>query len=44
MVDTRGSSKKASRTPKYSVLLPTFNERENLPLIVWLLVETFEKQ
>ena len=24
---------------KYSVLLPTFNERENLPLIVWLLVK-----
>jgi hypothetical protein len=26
------------------VLLPTYNERENIPLIVWLLVETFEKQ
>jgi dolichol-phosphate mannosyltransferase len=25
------------------VLLPTYNERENIPLIVWLLVETFEK-
>jgi dolichol-phosphate mannosyltransferase len=22
---------------KYSVLLPTYNERENLPIIVWLL-------
>jgi len=30
----------ASKT-KYSVLLPTYNERENLPLIVWLLVKTF---
>lgn len=29
---------------KYSVLLPTYNERENIPLIVWLLVETFEEQ
>lgn len=29
---------------KYSVLLPTYNERDNIPLIVWLLVETFEKQ
>lgn len=29
--------------PKYSVLLPTYNERENLPLIVYLLVQTFEK-
>eukprot|EP00736_Rhodelphis_marinus_P013910 Rmarinus@m.2797 len=28
---------------KYSVLLPTYNERENLPFIVWLLVDTFEK-
>ncbi|KJE97287.1 dolichyl-phosphate mannosyltransferase [Capsaspora owczarzaki ATCC 30864] len=27
---------------KYSVLLPTYNERENLPLIVWLLVRAFE--
>ena len=28
----------------YSVLLPTFNERENLPLIVWLIADMFEKQ
>ncbi|TDH72695.1 uncharacterized protein CCR75_006047 [Bremia lactucae] len=26
---------------KYSVLLPTYNERQNLPLIVWLLDRTF---
>ncbi|KAK3605704.1 hypothetical protein CHS0354_013500 [Potamilus streckersoni] len=26
---------------KYSVLLPTYNERENLPIIVWLLVRYF---
>ncbi|KAL1914899.1 uncharacterized protein VTP21DRAFT_7815 [Calcarisporiella thermophila] len=26
---------------KYSVLLPTYNERENLPIIIWLLVKTF---
>jgi len=26
---------------KYSVLLPTYNERENLPIIVWLLVRSF---
>jgi NifB/MoaA-like Fe-S oxidoreductase len=26
---------------KYTVLLPTYNERENLPLIVWLLDKTF---
>ncbi|XP_013405666.1 probable dolichol-phosphate mannosyltransferase [Lingula anatina] len=28
---------------KYSVLLPTYNERDNLPLIVWLLVKYFEE-
>ncbi|EHB02258.1 Dolichol-phosphate mannosyltransferase [Heterocephalus glaber] len=27
----------------YSVLLPTYNERENLPLIVWLLVKSFSE-
>ena len=27
---------------KYSVLLPTYEERENLPLIIWLLVKHFE--
>ncbi|KAF2761437.1 glycosyltransferase family 2 protein [Pseudovirgaria hyperparasitica] len=26
---------------KYSVLLPTYNERKNLPIIVWLLNKTF---
>jgi hypothetical protein len=29
---------------KYSILLPTFNERENLPIIVWLIVQEFEKR
>lgn len=29
---------------KYSVLLPTYNERENIALIVYLLVEMFEKK
>ncbi|XP_043944919.1 dolichol-phosphate mannosyltransferase subunit 1 [Protopterus annectens] len=26
---------------RYSVLLPTYNERDNLPIIVWLLVKCF---
>lgn len=26
---------------KYSVLLPTYNEADNLPIIVWLLVQSF---
>lgn len=29
---------------KYSVLLPTYNERQNLPIIVWLLVQAFNKE
>lgn len=29
---------------KYSVLLPTYNERDNIGIIVWLLVETFEQR
>ncbi|PSC77006.1 dolichol-phosphate mannosyltransferase subunit 1 [Micractinium conductrix] len=37
-----GSSARAR--PRYSVLLPTYNERDNVALIVWLLAETFEKQ
>ncbi|KAJ8870594.1 hypothetical protein PR048_029617 [Dryococelus australis] len=28
---------------KYSILLPTYNERENLPIIVWLLISYMEK-
>ncbi|KAJ1977408.1 dolichol-P-mannose synthesis [Dimargaris verticillata] len=28
-------------TDRYSVLLPTYNERENLPIIVWMLVKVF---
>lgn len=24
---------------KYSILLPTYNERENLPIIVWLIIK-----
>lgn len=25
----------------YSVILPTFNERQNLPIVTWLLNRTF---
>uniref|UniRef100_A0A3B3QQW0 Dolichol-phosphate mannosyltransferase subunit 1 n=1 Tax=Paramormyrops kingsleyae TaxID=1676925 RepID=A0A3B3QQW0_9TELE len=37
----RKTSKSRVSSDKYSVLLPTYNERENLPLIVWLLVKYF---
>jgi len=28
---------------KYSVILPTYNERKNLPIIVWLIAKTFQE-
>ncbi|ELT87327.1 hypothetical protein CAPTEDRAFT_150079 [Capitella teleta] len=28
---------------KYSILLPTYNERENLPLIIWLIVKYMDE-
>ncbi|KAG8722105.1 dolichol-P-mannose synthesis [Ceratobasidium sp. 395] len=31
----------ALTSSKYSVILPTYNERKNLPVIVWLLAKTF---
>lgn len=31
-------------TNKYSVILPTYQERKNLPIIVWLLHKTFSQQ
>ncbi|ORX39852.1 nucleotide-diphospho-sugar transferase [Kockovaella imperatae] len=31
----------ASSSDKYSVILPTYNERKNLPIITWLLAKTF---
>lgn len=35
-----------AKTPKnvYSVILPTFNERQNLPIITWLLQRTFSEK
>uniref|UniRef100_A0A673LHI5 Dolichol-phosphate mannosyltransferase subunit 1 n=1 Tax=Sinocyclocheilus rhinocerous TaxID=307959 RepID=A0A673LHI5_9TELE len=41
MASRRGNAKTGEQADKYSVLLPTYNERENLPLIVWLLVKYF---
>ena len=31
-------------THKYSVILPTYNERKNLPVIVWLLARVFHEK
>ncbi|KAI0050120.1 glycosyltransferase family 2 protein [Auriscalpium vulgare] len=32
-----------SNTHKYSVIIPTYNERKNLPIIVWLLARVFDE-
>lgn len=29
---------------KYSVILPTYNERRNLPIITWLIQKTFNEK
>jgi dolichol-phosphate mannosyltransferase len=42
MSESTSLARSARHTEKYSVLLPTYNERENLPYIVYLIVEVFE--
>lgn len=37
-------AKSSSGKDTYSVILPTFNERQNLPIITWLLNRTFTEQ
>ncbi|EED19561.1 dolichol-phosphate mannosyltransferase, putative [Talaromyces stipitatus ATCC 10500] len=32
-----------AKTNKYSVILPTYNERKNLPIICWLIEKTFRE-
>uniref|UniRef100_T1JHY5 Dolichol-phosphate mannosyltransferase subunit 1 n=1 Tax=Strigamia maritima TaxID=126957 RepID=T1JHY5_STRMM len=34
---------KANVKDKYSILLPTYNEKENLPLIIWLIIKYLSK-
>ena len=34
----------AQTKDKYSILLPTYNERRNLPIITWLLNKTFTEK
>jgi hypothetical protein len=35
---------KSSKGDKYSVILPTYNERQNLPVLVQLLSDVFTKE
>jgi dolichol-phosphate mannosyltransferase len=37
-------TKKSSTKDTYSVILPTFNERQNLPIITWLLQRMFTEK
>lgn len=37
-------AKPSSDKDTYSVILPTFNERQNLPIITWLLNRTFTEK
>ncbi|XP_060692297.1 dolichol-phosphate mannosyltransferase subunit 1 isoform X1 [Hemiscyllium ocellatum] len=43
MASGEGAEQRRGGGDKYSVLLPTYNERDNLPLIVWLLVRYFDE-
>ena len=36
--------KMSVKTDKYSVILPTYNERQNLPVLVQMLYDTFSKE
>lgn len=31
-----------TKSDKYTILLPTYNERENLPIIIWLIIKYLE--
>ncbi|XP_050355959.1 dolichol-phosphate mannosyltransferase subunit 1 [Nymphalis io] len=33
------SDSEITQSDKYSILLPTYNERENLPIIIWLIIK-----
>lgn len=35
---------KTASGDRYSVILPTFNERKNLPIVAWLLNRTFTEK
>jgi hypothetical protein len=37
-------AKNTASKDKYSVILPTYNERRNLPIITWLLNRTFTER
>ena len=42
--EQKNDSKEIKQDNKYSILLPTYNEVENLPIIVYLIVEHLNKR
>ena len=40
----KSKSDKGDKGNKYTVILPTYNERKNLPIITWLLNRTFTEK
>jgi dolichol-phosphate mannosyltransferase len=32
------------KNDKYSILLPTYNEVENLPIVIWLIIKYMEER
>ena len=40
---TRNDIKELARNDKYSILLPTYNEVENLPIIIWLIIKYMDE-
>ncbi|XP_011879594.1 PREDICTED: probable dolichol-phosphate mannosyltransferase [Vollenhovia emeryi] len=40
---TKSAIKDLCKNDKYSILLPTYNEVENLPIIIWLIVKYMEE-
>ena len=37
------STRRTLKQHKYSVLLPTYNERDNIGIIIWLIIRSFEQ-
>lgn len=34
----------SNKNDKYSILLPTYNERDNLPIIIWLIMKYMDER
>ncbi|XP_041975091.1 dolichol-phosphate mannosyltransferase subunit 1 [Aricia agestis] len=43
-MEATNSDSEISKMDKYSILLPTYNERENLPIIIWLIMKYLDNR